>query len=310
MACVLGLMGNARKDGYTVRVLEAALDGARSVSGVDTEQLSLLDYEFGPCRSCYECIRAAEHRCILRDDMGGRGRGKLWLKVEEAHGLILATPVHFWSADALMHLFVERLYPYLWSGELRGIPIGTLAVASNQGFQIVANTMLCEWAFALGGHYIGGVAAHTAYLDEALREAHYLGARLGQAALRDAQSGRKSPTDEELWLEYADKPWSVLPHYLENLTRGTRDPSHSIIHQALAQGTFRRPEALELLKQADAEFARFTEHYALGEQRESIRALVKASALWTHATWKEFLEEQLVKAPPPKAYRPLDEGSS
>ena len=123
MACVLGIMGSARKDGYTVKVLQEALEGVRSVSGVEAEPVHLLDYDFGPCRSCYECIRMAEHRCVRKDDMGERGQGKLWRKVEAANGLVLATPVHIWSADALIHLFIERLYPFLWTGELRGLSL-------------------------------------------------------------------------------------------------------------------------------------------------------------------------------------------
>lgn len=310
MAHILGIVGNARKDGYTVRVLQEALEGVRSVSGVEAEPVYLLDYAFGPCRSCYECIRMAEHRCVLKDDLGERGQGKLWRKIEAANGLILATPVHFWSADALIHLFLERLYPFIWTGELRGIPVLTISVASNQGFQLVANTMLCEWAFTLGMRYIGGLPVHTAYLAEALREARYLGSKLGGAALQDERQGRKAPSDEELWLEYVDKPWSVLPHYVQNLTRGTGDPALSIIRHALSQGTFNNPQALALLEEADREFQRFAQHQSLGEKREALRSLVKASALWTHATWKEFLEEQLIKAPPPEAYRPLSEEKS
>jgi hypothetical protein len=33
---------------------------------------------------------------------------------------------------------------------------------------------------------------------------------------------------------------------------------------------------------------------------------VEASAAWTHATWKEFLEEGVIKAKQPEAYRPLE----
>jgi len=309
MARVLGILGNARKDGYTAQVLAKVLEGARSVADVEAEQVHLLEFKFGPCTSCYECIRMSEHRCILRDDMGQRGQGRLWQEIEGAHGLILAAPVHCWTADALTHLFVERLYPFLWSGELRGIPIATLAVASNQGFQIVANTMLCEWAFTLGAHYVGGLPVHVAYLDEALGEALHLGVKIGEAAVRDQHDGRAAPTDEEAWLAYQDAPWQVYPHYVENLTRGTGDPALSLTRWGLTQGSFRRPEAVELLKQADREFEQSVHHRNLGDHESSLRALVRASALWTHATWKEFLEEKLVRVPPPSAYRPIEEGS-
>ena len=83
-------------------------------------------------------------------------------------------------------------------------------------------------------------------------------------------------------------------------------PELSIMRQALARGTFQREEARALLEQAQAVYARYAHHAGLGEHAAALRALVRASALWTHATYKEFLEEQLVKAPPPEAYRPLE----
>jgi len=305
MAKVLGILGSARKDGYTIKVLKKALEGAASVSGVEIELVHLLNYDFGPCKSCYECIRRDEHRCILHDDMGGNG--KLWKKIEGANGFIIASPVHFWTADALTHLFIERLYPFVWSGELRGIPVMTIAVASNQGFQMVANRMLCEWAFTLGMKYIGGLPVHAAYMDEALLEAKYLGELIGKAALKDEKEGRKAPTDLELWLEYQDAPWKVYPHYIENLTLGKNAPLLSIMERSLSHGKFKKKESIKLLEKAEEEFKKFVHYYNLSDHENAIKHLVRASAFWTHATWREFLKEQLLKVPPPKVYRPIEE---
>lgn len=309
MAKVLGIIGSARKDGYTVRVLDSLLTGAGAVVGVEVQAVHLLDYSFGPCRSCYECIRMAVHRCILSDDMGQRGEGSLWRLVEGANAMAWASPVHCWTADALIHLFIERLYPFLWSGELKGIPIATLAVASNQGFQIVAHRALCQWAFTTGARYVGGLPVHAAYLPEALQDAEFLGWRLGEAALADEREGRRPLSDEEMWLAYEHAPWQVLEPYVENLTRGTGDAEHSIVRQALARGGFVKEEAIALLLKADCALEDFWRHRAIGTRAEAIGALVRASALWTHATWKEFLEEDLIHAPPPEVYRPLSRGA-
>lgn len=305
MARILGIIGSARKDGYTVRVLDRLLAGASATPGVEVERVHLLSYSFGPCTSCYECIRAVQHRCVLPDDMGRRGEGSLWRLIEGANAMVWASPVHCWTADALVHLFVERLYPFLWTGELRGIPVATLAVASNQGFQLEAHRLLCHLAFITGARYVGGLPVHAACLEGALRDAEHLGHRLAAAALADERDGRVAPSDEELWLAYQTAPWQVYPRYVENLTAGTEDPEHSLIRQALARGAFSRDEARALLSDADAALDAFWTARSNGTPAEAIRALVKASALWTHATWKEFLEEQLIKAPPPSAYRPL-----
>jgi len=307
MARVLGFLGSGRKDGYTVRVLKEVLRGAGELEDVETELVHLLDYKFGPCTACYQCIRSPEHRCILPDDMGHKGGGRLWKKVESANGIVLAAPVHFWTIDALTRLFVERLYPFAWSGELKGIPVVTITVASNQGFQITANELLCQLAFTLGMRYIGGLPIHVAYLDEALPKARYLGLKLGEAALKDEREGRKAMSDEELWLYYEDKPWNAFERYLKELTMGTGNPQLSIIKRALARGVFKKDEAIKQLKRADEEFDKCIHYVSLGERRKAIKSLVKATAFWTDATYKEFLEEQLIKAPKPKTYRPIDE---
>ena len=307
MARVVGILGSGRMDGYTIKVLKEALEGVKSVAGVEAELIPTLEYKFGPCISCYDCIRMEEHRCTLKDDMGHLGEGKLWKKIEGINGFIFAAPVHFWMADAATHLFIERLYPYLWSGELKGIPVANISVASNQGMQIIADTMLCELSFTMVMKYVGGLPVHAAYMDEALPRARYLGKKLGEEALKDEKEGRKAPTDEEIWLYYQDKPWSVFPHYIENLTMGTSDPKRSIIKRSLALGTFKNPEAIEKLEQADVEFDNFAHYKSLGDETNAIKSLVKASTFWTHATWKEFLEKQLIGVAPPKAYRPIEE---
>jgi len=43
----------------------------------------------------------------------------------------------------------------------------------------------------------------------------------------------------------------------------------------------------------------------LGDLEAATQALVEASAAWTHATWKEFLEQGVIGAKQPDAYRPL-----
>jgi multimeric flavodoxin WrbA len=307
MARVVGVVGSARKDGYTVRVLDRLLAGAREAGDIEVECVHLLDHAFGPCRSCYACIRNETHRCVQGDDMGQLGRGDLWRVVEGAHAMVWASPVHGWMADALIHLFVERLYPFLWSGELKGIPVATLAVASNQGFQEVAHRMLCQFAFTAGARYVGGLPVHAAYLEAGLRDAAYLGRRLGEAALRDEREGRRPMTDEEIWLAYEGAPWSVYPNYVENLTHGTGRAELSIVSASLARGTFSREEAVALLEQAQGALDGHWQAARTGTRGDAIRALVRASALWTHATWKEFLETDLIGVAPPKAYRPLDE---
>ena len=127
---------------------------------------------------------------------------------------------------------------------------------------------------------------------------------MGQAALHDGQ-GRTAFTDQERYLDYLDKPWSALEPYLQNLSNGTMEYSSSLIAEGLVN--FKRQEAIELLEEASGVFQEALERYKAGRLEDACDRLVRASALWTHATWKEFLEEEVIKTGAPKAYRPLAE---
>jgi hypothetical protein len=184
------------------------------------------------------------------------------------------------------------------------MPFASISCASNQGMQRLANQGLCKWAFTLGLRYVGGLAVHTAYIEQARREVKELGRRLGQAAMADAEGRRKYP-DQERYVDYLDAPWRPLEPYLDNLTRGTMAYGGSLIAQGL--GAFTRQEAVALLAEAGEQLKAALALYGKGRHPEACRHLVRASALWTHATWKEFLEEDVIKAGVPATYRPIDE---
>ncbi|MCJ7736061.1 MAG: flavodoxin family protein [Anaerolineae bacterium] len=303
MAYVLALLASGRSGGFTASVLDAAVRGAEGVDGVQVKRVHLHGYRFGPCTSCFNCIRREEHECSLRDAMGADGA--LMAEVRRANGWIIADPVHFWGPSAQCHLFIERCYPFVWSGKLEGMPFASISCASNQGMQRLANENLCKWSFTLGMRYVGGLPVHTTSIEDARDDAEALGRRLGQAAVVDAQGRRKYP-DQERYVDYLDAPWCPLKPVLDNLSDGTMAYERSLIAQGLH--TFQRPEAIDLLQQARAQLEDALALYARGQYVEASQQLVATSALWTHATWKEFLEEDVVGTAVPLAYRPLGEG--
>ena len=126
-----------------------------------------------------------------------------------------------------------------------------------------------------------------------------------EAAIEDARE-RRPVSDQQRFLDYLDKPWSALEPYLQNLTNGTMTYEGSLIAQGLA--SFGRPEARALLEEARAPFQQALEHFHAGNQTAATELLVRASALWTHATWREFLEEEVIGTRVPGAYRPIEGG--
>ncbi|MBM3475250.1 MAG: flavodoxin family protein [Armatimonadetes bacterium] len=305
MALLLGLLTSGRRSGYTAGLLDAALGSASEVEGLTVERVAVQSFRFGPCTSCFACIRREEHVCVLDDDMGREGAGELFAKVASANALLIVDPVHNWGPSATCHLLIERLYPFLWSGQLSGMPFASISCASNQGMHRLATQNLCKWAFGLGMRYVRGLAAHCAAYAEAQNEARRIGTLLAEAALSDAREGRCPMTDSERFLSYAESPWVAFEPYLDNLTSGTGEWEQSLVQRGLSQGTFKRPEARELLEQALEKLKRVVALKRLGNLEGATQALVEASAAWTHATWKEFLEEEVIGAPQPEAYRPL-----
>jgi hypothetical protein len=197
---------------------------------------------------------------------------------------------------------IERCYPFIWSGELEGMPFASISCASNQGMQRLANRTLCKWAFTYGLRYVGGLPVHTVHLEQARQQATELGQKLARAALEDAQTRHKYP-DLERYVDYLDLPWSVLEPYLDNLTDGTMQVDASLIAQGL-EG-FQREAAIMLLKRANGHLRAALAHYEAGQRERACHELVRASALWTHATWQEFLQEDIIRSAVPDAYRPL-----
>ncbi len=305
MARLLAILGSGRRHGFTAQLLEATIEGAREMQ-VEVDMAHLASYQFSPCNSCFVCIRRPEGACVLEDEMGRKG--ELFHNAKEANGLLVADAVHMWGPTAYTHTFVERLYPMLWTGELKGLPLATISCASNQGMQILATREMCKWALGLGMRYVGGLPVHTAHLGQALSEARMLGRRLARAAKTDETEGRQEfASDEECYLYYMDKPWNALEPYIENLSNGTFNWETSLPESALRQATFHRPEAIELLEETSAEFQETLRYYRLNDFREAIKHLVRAGTYWTGATWKEFLERDVVGAAQPEAYRPLSE---
>lgn len=302
MARILALLTSARKKGFTSGLLMEALTGAEEVEGAEVDLAYVYDYTFGPCTSCYNCIREIGRYCTLKDDMGREGA--LFQKILEANALIIAEPVHMWGNAAMTHLFMERLYPFLWDGKLSGMPFVSISCASNQGMMRIANRDLARLAFCYKMLYLGGLPVHRVYYDEGLRHARYLGIKLAQAGLEDEQEGRRPLSDEEAWFYYMDKPWNALYLYIDNLTRGTFRWEDSLIEYGLAQGVFKDEEAIQLMEEAREYMIQTINAWNLNDYGEAQRNLIEASARWTRATYLEFGKKSM-DAEQPELYRPI-----
>ena len=97
---VIGIVGSPREKGNT-EFLTAHTLKAVAEERLDTELISLARREIKPCDACELCRK--EGNCVIDDDFP-----PVFEKMKEADGIILASPVYFGSATALMKALMER----------------------------------------------------------------------------------------------------------------------------------------------------------------------------------------------------------
>ena len=123
---VLGIVCSPRKAGNTEILVREALAGAKE-SGAEVELLRISDMNIAACDGCETCHQSGE--CRIKDDMQ-----KVYEKILAADGIILGSPVYFWSVSGQAKTFMDRTYalryPY---HKLKNKVGGAIAAAGSRG---------------------------------------------------------------------------------------------------------------------------------------------------------------------------------
>jgi multimeric flavodoxin WrbA len=169
---VLGISASHRKGWNTEYAVAKALKAAEDLGPwVQTELIRLADLEIHPCSGCHLCFSQAEEGswCPVWKD----GMNELYPRLLAADGLIVGTPVYWWSASGKLKDFIDRTNPFCssantrFSGALMGKAAGALAVAYDvHGGTEIAVSHIQAWMLAIGlivvgthGPHMGGTAA-------------------------------------------------------------------------------------------------------------------------------------------------------
>ena len=102
---IVAIYGSPRRKGNTATLLREAIRGARE-SGVIVEEIVLRDLKISPCLEIYGCKAAGE--CAIKDDFQ-----KVRDLILDAQGLILASPIFFYSVSAHTKILMDR-FQSLW----------------------------------------------------------------------------------------------------------------------------------------------------------------------------------------------------
>ncbi|GAH21442.1 unnamed protein product [marine sediment metagenome] len=138
----IGIVGSPRKGGNTEILTKHTLKAIEE-EGLDTELIRLAGLDIRPCDACMACKE--EEQCPIDDDLL-----PIYNKMKEAEAIILASPVYFGSATALLKALMERT-GYM-SGSRRpfaGKVGGPLVVARRAG-QNFTFAQIMYWFHILG----------------------------------------------------------------------------------------------------------------------------------------------------------------
>jgi len=101
---ILVVLGSPRKGGYSTYMANAVAEKIGE-HGSETEKIFLNRLEIKACVACNSCRKGNDGYCIINDDMK-----PLYEKIAGCDALILACPVYWFSVNAKMKLFMDRLY--------------------------------------------------------------------------------------------------------------------------------------------------------------------------------------------------------
>ena len=145
---VIGIVGSPRKNGNTEMLTKHTLK-AVSEEGLDTDLIRLAGLEIKPCSACMACKE--QEICSIKDDLF-----PIYVKMKEADGIILASPVYYGSATSLIKALMERVgYIARWNSEPFQRKVGGPLVVARRSGKNFTIAQLTFW-FQILGFFVPG----------------------------------------------------------------------------------------------------------------------------------------------------------
>lgn len=102
---VIAINGSPKKKGNTYHALKIMTDQLEK-QGIETEIFHLGAKPIRGCTACDVCGKNRDRKCVFNDDAVNEGI----LKMTEADGIILGSPVHFAGMSGSMKSFLDRAF--------------------------------------------------------------------------------------------------------------------------------------------------------------------------------------------------------
>ncbi|MCD1295268.1 iron-sulfur protein [Methanocella sp. CWC-04] len=144
---VIGIQGSPRgRNSFTLKLLESALEGAES-AGAETEIIDITKRKINFCTGCCHCYKTGE--CPQKDDFD-----KVYEKILDADGIIMASPVYFNSVTAQLKAFMDRTgdcrHCLLLEGKYGMSVVTTASSGGDSTAEFMNDFMNMSGAFTIG----------------------------------------------------------------------------------------------------------------------------------------------------------------
>ncbi len=140
---VIAIVGSPRKNGNTEIITKHALR-AIDEEGVETDLIRLAGLDVQPCNACMACKE--DNACSIKDDVPA-----IYDRMKHADGIILASPVYFGSATAMLKALMERTgYLARNQGDALQRKIGGPIVVARRAGHNFIYAQLMYWFTILG----------------------------------------------------------------------------------------------------------------------------------------------------------------
>jgi multimeric flavodoxin WrbA len=142
---VLTIIGSPRKNGNSYQAAKKLEENIKHKGDYQFEYLFLRNFNLQDCKGCFNCISRGIEYCPIKDDLG-----IIQKKIEEADGLVLASPVYVMHISALLKTFIDRQAYLSHRPEFNGKKSMVLCTTAGLGIKETLNymeTVLDSWGF-------------------------------------------------------------------------------------------------------------------------------------------------------------------
>lgn len=102
---VLLINGSPKKEGCTYTALRVVAEELEK-NGVEAEIFHVGSKPIKGCMGCATCAKTGNHQCVITDDTVNEAI----LKLREADGLVVGSPVHYAAASGDVTAFMDRVF--------------------------------------------------------------------------------------------------------------------------------------------------------------------------------------------------------